>query len=92
VTLVLFPAFNPGRTTADSHPLRQVYAKVSRAAQAEGIDVLDLTPAYASATGDGDWRQWWATPYDRHPNAQAHLLAARSIARHLVERGWGRAH
>lgn len=92
VTLVLFPGFNPGRWTADSHPLRQAYAKVSRAAQAEGIDVLDLTPAYASATGDGDWRQWWATPYDGHPNAQAHLLAARSITRHLVERGWGRGH
>ena len=64
------------------------YGKVARAAQAEGLEVLDLTQAYA--VEGGDWRRWWAVPYDRHPSADAHRVAAQAIADYLAERGWGR--
>jgi hypothetical protein len=47
------------------------------------MEVLDLTSAYA-LEGE-DWRRWWVTPYDRHPNSAAHLVAARAIAGHLAE-------
>jgi hypothetical protein len=87
VTLLLFPAFPPGRWTPASYPYRQLHRKVARTATAEGMEVLDLTSAYAAA-GE-DWSRWWVTPYDRHPNSAAHLVASRAIARHLVERGWG---
>ena len=89
VTLMLFPAFPPGHWTPASYPYAQIHRKVARTAEAEGLEVLDLTNAYALE--GGDWGRWWATPYDRHPNSAAHLVAARAIARHLAERGWGQA-
>jgi lysophospholipase L1-like esterase len=86
VTLLLFPALAPGRWTAESYQFRAVYRKVARAALAEGIQVLDLTPEFAAE--GGNWRRWWATPYDRHPSAAAHAIAARAVARYLAEQGW----
>jgi lysophospholipase L1-like esterase len=85
-TLVLFTAFPPGHWTPGSYPYRQLHRKVARRAEAEGMEVLDLTSAYAAE--GGDWSQWWVTPYDRHPNSAAHLVAARAIAAYLAERGW----
>lgn len=87
VTLVLFPAFPRGHYTPATYPYRHIHRKVARTAEAEGVQVLDLVAAYA---GQGEnWRRWWVTPYDRHPNSAAYLVAARAIASHLVERGWG---
>jgi hypothetical protein len=86
VTLVLFPAFPPGHWTPGSYPYRQLHRKVARRAEAEGMEVLDLTSAYAAEAGD--WSRWWVTPYDRHPNSAAHLVAARAIAAYLAERAW----
>jgi hypothetical protein len=48
------------------------------------MDVLDLIPAFAGE--GGDWKRWWATPYDSHPNEAAHAVAAAAVARHLRER------
>ena len=69
-----------------TYPYRELHWKVARSAQAEGMEVLDLTSAFA-AEGE-DWSQWWVTPYDRHPNPAAHLVAARAIAVHLTKHGW----
>lgn len=90
VTLVIFPAFMPGSWTTADYPLRQIHQKVIAAAKVEGFDIVDLTAAYAAE--GGDWKRWWATPNDRHPSAAAHLVAARAIAAHLAQHGWGAAH
>jgi len=88
VTVILFPTFTPGRWTPDTYPFRALYGKVARAAKAEGLEVLDLTQAFAEE--GGDWQRWWVVPYDRHPSAAAHRIAAAAITDYLVERGWGR--
>ncbi len=88
VTLVLFAALSPGRWTPATYPYRDIHDKVARAARAEGMEVLDLTSAYA-AEGK-QWQSWWVTPYDRHPNAGGQLVAARAIAQYLESRGWGK--
>ncbi len=79
IVFVLWPAYVPGTWTAETYPLRSQYAQVAQAARAAGLHVLDLTPVVA-ATG-GDWRRWWALPWDSHPNAEAHGNAADAIAR-----------
>ena len=56
----------------------------SRNAAASGLQVLDLTAAFAAA--GGNWKRWWVTPYDSHPNESAHEIAARAIARWITER------
>jgi hypothetical protein len=86
VTLMLFPALAPGRWTEETYQFRAIYRKVARAAQEEGMQVLDLTPVFAAE--GGEWSRWWATPYDRHPGAAAHALVARAVARYLAEQGW----
>jgi hypothetical protein len=86
VTLVLFTAFPPGHWDPASYPYRELHEKVARTAEAEGLQVLDLTSAYASK--GRDWSEWWVTPYDRHPNTAAHLVAAHAIARYLRKREW----
>jgi lysophospholipase L1-like esterase len=86
VTLVLFPALAPGQWTAESYQFRPIYQKVARAARAEGMAVVDLTPVFAAE--GGEWSRWWATAYDRHPGPAAHALVARALARHLADQGW----
>jgi len=86
VTLMLFPALAPGHWTPATYQFRAIHRKVARAAQAEGMQVLDLTPIFAAE--GGDWSRWWATPYDRHPGAAAHAVGARAVARHLAAQGW----
>ena len=80
--LVLFPEFVPGVWTLESYPHRQLHATVKQEALASGFLVLDLLPAFAAE--GGDWSDWWATPWDRHPNPAAHALAARTVADFLA--------
>lgn len=84
ILFVLFPSLLPGEWTADTYPARDIYARVMREAEQSGLLTLDLTNAFAAA--GGDWKQWWATPYDSHPNAAAHDVAARAIARFMSDR------
>ena len=50
------------------------------------MHVLDLTNAFVES--GGDWRRWWATPYDSHPNADAHRLAAETLLPWLEQNGF----
>ena len=86
VLVVLFPFFYPGRWTPDTYPLGEVNEKITHAVEAAGLPLLDLTREFASSGRDG--REWWAAPYDAHPNRGAHDLAARAIHRRLVAMGW----
>jgi len=81
ILFVLFPAFVPGEWTAESYPLRSYYAQVAEAARGAGLHVIDLIPRFAAA--GGDWRRWWALPWDSHPDAHAQRLAAEAIAAEL---------
>jgi hypothetical protein len=56
---------------------------VAAAARAAGLDVLDLTPAFAGEDG----KRWWARPWDAHPNEEGHAVAAQEIGRAIEERG-----
>ncbi len=81
---VLFPDLTPGEWTPETHPTRTIHEQVAREAAASGLQVLDLTAAFAAA--GGNWKRWWVTPYDSHPNESAHEIAARAIARWITER------
>jgi lysophospholipase L1-like esterase len=78
VLLVLYPAFVPGTWTEESYPLRSIHDQVTRAAKDAGLEVLDLAGAFARE--GGEWRRWWALPWDHHPSVAAHGVAAAAIA------------
>lgn len=81
VVFMLYPSLLPGSWTGETHPHAPLHRKVARAARDSGFRVLDLTPAFGARTRDP--RQWWVRPYDAHPSAEAHALAARELARFL---------
>jgi lysophospholipase L1-like esterase len=84
VLFVLFPDLAAGAWTGADHPSREIHARVAEQARAAGMDVLDLIPAFAAE--GGDWKRWWASRYDSHPNEAGHAVAAAAVARHLRER------
>lgn len=86
--LMLFPVLYPGRWTAETYPLRDVYAQVREAAVGVGLRVLDLIPAFAAA--GADWRGWWVTPFDSHPSEEAYALAARQAFEFVTAEGLAR--
>lgn len=81
---VLFPYLAPGEWIPATHPARSIHEQVAREAAAAGLQVLDLTAAFAAA--GGDWKQWWVSPYDSHPNEAGYEIAACAIARWITER------
>jgi lysophospholipase L1-like esterase len=85
VLFVLFPDLTPGEWTPATYPARAINQQVAREAEAAGLQVYDLTEAF-SAQG-GDWKRWWATPYDAHPNEQAYEVVARAIERQIDQNG-----
>jgi lysophospholipase L1-like esterase len=86
VALVVFPMFIAGRWTARDFPERPLHDKVERLAASLGLHTQDLTPAYAAK--GGNWKRWWAMPYDMHPGPAAQALAARTIANALQRAPW----
>jgi lysophospholipase L1-like esterase len=84
ILLVLFPALLPGDWTPASYPARNVYSRVAAEAERSGLLTLDLTEAFSKQ--GGDWTRWWATPYDSHPNAQAHAVVASALAAYIRDR------
>ena len=84
--LVLFPDLTAGSWTRETYPARALHRRVSEVASAAGFEILDLTEAFAAA--GGDWKRWWAAPYDSHPNEGGHAIAADAITRYLRERAW----
>jgi hypothetical protein len=83
ILLVLYPYLYPGHWTVETHPERELHERVAVLARDLGFEVLDLLPAFGAAYKEG--REWWGTPYDSHPGAQAHLLAAGTIASYISE-------
>jgi len=79
--LIMNPHFVRGRWTVDTHPYSAVYDKVAVVARQAGLRVLDLRLAFASQGQPGE--HWWATPYDAHPNEEAHAVIARATAEFL---------
>jgi lysophospholipase L1-like esterase len=84
VLFVLFPDLTPGAWTPATYPARSIYQQVAREAEAAGLQVYDLTEAF-SAQG-GDWKRWWATAYDSHPNEAAYEVVARAITDEIEKR------
>jgi lysophospholipase L1-like esterase len=81
IVLVLFPDLMPGEWTAATYPSRAIHEQVATEARRAGFTVLDLTERFARE--GGDWRRWWATPYDAHPNTAAFLVTADAIAQYV---------
>ena len=86
VVLMIFPNFVKGRYSAETYPYRPIVDKVLAAAQEAGLHVLDLVPIFAAQ--GGDWRRWWAVPYEASPNSAAQAIAARALAEYVVQNGW----
>lgn len=80
--LVLYPAFVPGNWTVENYPLRSIHEQVTRAGEEAGLIVLDLAGPFARE--GGDWRRWWALPWDHHPSVAAHRVAATEIAKRVA--------
>ncbi len=83
--LLLFPFLAPGEWTVESYPLRPVHEQVTSMARAQGLWVVDLVPNFVAE--GGDWRRWWATRYDSHPNSQAQRLVADVLAASILGSG-----
>lgn len=81
--LVIFPELLPGAWTEERYPHLDLHLLIAGEARSAGFLVLDLLPTFVAA--GGEWQDWWATEYDRHPNEAAHALAARAIASFLVD-------
>jgi len=82
IVFMMFPHFVPG-DRAEVPLLRSPYLdRVADTAREAGFSVLDLAPVYERE--GGDWRRWWATPYDSHPNEEAAGVAARALADFLL--------
>jgi hypothetical protein len=86
VLLLIYPLLERGAWTPETYPYRDMVAMVVTAGRQVGMDVVDLVSVYGAA--GGDWQRWWASPYDPHPNAEGHALAARALAAHIRERGY----
>ena len=59
--------------------LSDAHQKVKTKAESYGIPTLDLLP-YFQGKNEKDFK---ATPFDAHPNAKAHAIAARAIFDYL---------
>lgn len=86
VVYILFPQFLPGEWTVETYPYRDIYRDVTEAARRADLQVLDLVPTFVAR--GGNWRRWWATPYDAHPSPAAHAVAAETISNFLARLDW----
>jgi lysophospholipase L1-like esterase len=68
----------------DGYPARGGHELVTRLAELDGIDAVDLLPAFAGR----DPRRLWLHPIDHHPNAEAYRIIAEALAP-TVERELG---
>lgn len=76
--VVIFPFFHD---LDGDYPFQVVHDAVRECCQSFGIPVLDLRDSYRDFRGP----ELWVHPTDQHPNEIAHDIAARAIARHLIE-------
>jgi lysophospholipase L1-like esterase len=68
-------AIYPDMVGLSSYPFVSAHQKVKSKAESYGIPTLDLFPYFKGKNE----RDLIATPFDAHPNAKAHAIAARAI-------------
>src|SRR5690606_15105529 len=68
VVYVLYPLMEG---LEGEYPLAEVHAKVAKMAEAAGLPVLDLAPAFAGQKT----REMWVHESDHHPNGKAQAIA-----------------
>jgi len=59
----------------DTYPFRPISELLLAWARAEGVPAHDLLPAFLGR----DASRLWVSPWDQHPNAEAHGIAAESL-------------
>ena len=72
-------AIYPDMVNLSSYPFVSAHKKVKSAAESFGIPTLDLLPYFQGKNE----KELIATPFDGHPNAKAHAIAARAILDYL---------
>jgi len=72
-------AIYPDMVRLSSYPFVAAHQKVKAKAESYGIPTLDMLPYF---TGKNE-RDLIATPFDAHPNARAHAIAAQAIFEYL---------
>ncbi len=90
VLLVLFPDLEFDIDLRPGHyRYASAHAKVTRVANAAGIDVLDLTPLFADAAVAGRpiW-EWYPLPCEPLPGPEVQRMAAAAIRGEIERRGW----
>lgn len=60
-----------------------IHEKVASFLHNNGIDVLDLLPAYLGQHS----RSLWAARHNRHPNRRGHRIAAQAISDYIIAKG-----
>jgi len=78
--VVIFPALID---LEGSYPFGFIHHKVASFLGENDIAFLDLLPTYLGK----DSRSLWAASDNRHPNRQAHQIAARAISEYLMAKG-----
>ena len=76
VLVAIFPIFSQ---LDGDYPFTDLHAKIAAACRAADLPCLDLLPTYRGRPAES----LWAHPTDQHPNALAHDLAAKAIAKAL---------
>jgi hypothetical protein len=67
------------RLTPEKYPYTYVHDTISALAKAEGVQVIDLLPAFLGKRPE----DYWVHSVDHHPNERAHAIIAERIAREL---------
>ncbi|MEN8158693.1 MAG: SGNH/GDSL hydrolase family protein [Myxococcota bacterium] len=80
LVLMIFPVL---WQLSDHYPFRDIHETVRAAAEAAGMPVLDLLPAFAGHDGP----ELWVTPNNQHPNEIAHAIAGEALSSFLAARG-----
>jgi lysophospholipase L1-like esterase len=84
--LLIYPLLVQGVWSPDTYPYMEQISQVARTGQEVGLDVINLVEVYGAH--GGDWKRWWVSAYDPHPNAEANALAVRALMAHIGERGY----
>lgn len=74
-------AVYPEMFRLDDYPFKEAHKKVLGVGNALGFHALDLAPSFEGL----DANSLKATPFDGHPNAKAHDIAARAISEFLIK-------
>lgn len=77
IALVVYPDM----FRLNDYPFKETHKKVVGVGNALGFHALDLTPYFEGL----DANSLKATPFDGHPNAKAHDIAARAISEFLIK-------